>query len=123
MRPVALKFLKLHSVTGWFGSSQVEKRFAQEVELLARMDSPGIVRIYSTHLDESPPFFAMEWVDGGNLAGDLGAASLEKKLRAVLSAAEAIEDGHRKGVIHRDLKPANILVTKEGVIKVYCRAS
>jgi serine/threonine-protein kinase len=60
----------------------------------------------------------MEYVEGMTLAQHLekwrGRMPLEEIRILFGGVLEAMEDGHRHGVIHRDLKPENILVTRAG---------
>ena len=107
-RRVALKVLN-----AGFASRSMMRRFAQEVEVLGRLEHPAIARIYDAGMfDNRVPWFAMELVDGKPLdayveANDLGTRD---RLRLLVKVCEAVHHAHQKGVIHRDLKPGNILV-------------
>lgn len=119
-RPVALKLLRLG-----FASRSATRRFRYETEALARLDHPGIARIYQagTYDDGSGgvPYFAMELVED---ARSISTYCIDEQLpirdRLELFAAicDAVHHGHQKGIVHRDLKPANILVDAEGRPKI-----
>jgi len=118
-RPVALKVLRPAVV-----SERTLQRFADEARLLARLDHPGIARIFEagTYVsgDEPRPFFALELVDGRSLTGHADAAGLDVRARVALIVriCGAVQHAHQKGIVHRDLKPKNVLVTPEGHPKI-----
>lgn len=105
-------------------STRAMKRFAAEAQVLARLEHPGIARLYEA--DARPEdghiraYLAMEFVDG--LPLDTYAQSrsldLQAKLDLFLRVCEPIAYAHQQGIIHRDLKPANILVRADGQPKV-----
>jgi serine/threonine-protein kinase len=90
------------------------KRFRDETEILAQLRHPNIVTIYDgSGLHEEPPFFVMQWIDGGSLDSPALHEKFREPLRAaalMLTVAEAVQSAHESLVLHRDLKPANILI-------------
>jgi eukaryotic-like serine/threonine-protein kinase len=110
-RLAALKMI----LAGEFASPAQKLRFRLEAELAARVRHPNIVQVYEIGSYQGRPFLALEWVEGGSLAGRLDgqpwppgeAASLLETL------ARAIHVAHGEGVVHRDLKPANILLQED----------
>ncbi|MBL9121476.1 MAG: serine/threonine protein kinase [Phycisphaerae bacterium] len=107
-RIVAIKVL----VHGAFATAGERHRFEREVELLARLDAPGIVRIVDSGISSGRWWFAMDHIDGVPL--DRVPRERRNVLRLVGKVAEAIHAAHLRGVIHRDLKPRNILVDQRG---------
>lgn len=108
-RNVALKLLD-------FGFDQDDSihRFSQEQKILARLDHPGIARLYDAGLGESDhPWIAMEYVDGMPVTKWCSehCSNLNDRLHLFLQICEAVRYAHRNLVVHRDLKPDNILVT------------
>ncbi|HEX8914182.1 MAG TPA: protein kinase [Humisphaera sp.] len=105
-------------------SKQARRRFEYEAQVLARLEHPGIARLYEA--DARPEdgriraYLALEFVDGLPLDRHADAARLDVRgrLDLFLRVCEAVAYAHRMGVIHRDLKPANILVTADGQPKV-----
>ncbi len=88
-------------------------RFAREVELMAELSHPGIVR-YISH-GETPSggiFLAMEWLDGEDLNGRLAREPLTMSEAVTLATrvAEALGAAHARGIVHRDLKPSNLFL-------------
>jgi tetratricopeptide (TPR) repeat protein/tRNA A-37 threonylcarbamoyl transferase component Bud32 len=110
-RPVAVKILR----ESLFSHPQVRERFTREAQALARLDHPGIVKVFDSGMDGGRAYLVMELVEGEALSKVLAAKSLDRaaRLRLLERVARAVHHAHGKGVIHRDLKPENILATGE----------
>jgi serine/threonine-protein kinase len=96
-------------------------RFREERRTLARLEHPGIARLYDGGAGaDGRPYFAMEYVAGAPLDAycDTLCLGVEARLRLFCRVAAAVSYLHRNLVVHRDLKPANILVTPEGEPKL-----
>src|SRR5690606_29541514 len=98
------------------------KRFAQELEVLRRLDHPGVVRALGP-LERAGErhFFVMEYVRGRNLAQaleEVGWLEPAEALDLVGGALEALGAAHAAGVLHRDLKPGNLLIDEESRVKL-----
>jgi len=108
-RVVALKVLP----PGLAADPIARKRFKKEMLALARCDHPNVVRILATGTDGANDYYAMEYVDGADLAR---AASLPSDRLAELfaGAAEGLAHLHDNGVLHRDIKPGNLMLTADG---------
>jgi len=123
-RTVALKVIR-----STLPSTAVARRFAQEAEILGRLDHPGIAHIYEAGMtaldDDSPdatryPFFAMEFIRGRTLLShaDEEAYDIRARMELVAAVCDAVHHAHQNGIVHRDLKPANIIVNQSGHPKV-----
>jgi tetratricopeptide (TPR) repeat protein len=112
-REVALKLVRFGMDT-----ARVVARFEAERQVLARMEHPGIARVFDAGAtDTGQPFFAMELVRG-DVITDVCAREhlpLPVRLRLFLQVCDAVQHAHQRGIIHRDLKPSNILVARQGV--------
>lgn len=88
-------------------------RFQIEAEAVAKLDHPNIVKIYEIGRVDDLPFFSLEFVSGGTLAGRIKAAPATSRQAAILmrAIAEGMDFAHKRGIVHRDLKPANILLS------------
>ncbi|AHH21690.1 putative serine/threonine protein kinase [Nocardia nova SH22a] len=106
-RRVALKLLD-HDVSA---DNELRRRFDQEAEIVARLEHPGIVRIYDRGADAGHLWISMEYVRGADVSRlDRRGLSVERVLRIIAETGAALDYAHSKGVLHRDIKPANILL-------------
>jgi predicted Ser/Thr protein kinase len=96
-------------------------RFHIERQILARLQHPGIARLYDGGLtSDGRPYMVMEFVEGRPITEYCASnrADLAQRMQLFVQACEAVAYAHRNLVVHRDLKPANILVTAEGQVKL-----
>jgi len=115
---VAVKFLHSHLAR----RPGIAERFLREARLAARLQSPGIVRVFDCGEAEGKFYIVMEFVDGQTLEAHLAERHTLPVARA-LQIAEAVaqalgESLDQIGLIHRDIKPANILLTGSGQVKL-----
>lgn len=89
----------------------LQQRFMREAQALAKLDHPGLNRIYSFGIAGEVPYIVMEYLQGGSLDHVAPGADFT---RIMLDAAGALEALHARGLVHRDIKPANIFLTREG---------
>ncbi len=107
-RVVALKMV----LGGLHASDDDLRRFRQEAEASARLQHPNIVQIHEVGEIDGKPYFSLEYVDGGSLAGKMASEPQAPFPAAQLIEilARAMHYAHQRGIVHRDLKPANILL-------------
>jgi TolB-like protein/Flp pilus assembly protein TadD len=115
-REVALKVLPAEMAS----SPERLERFRREARVVAALNHPHIVTIYSVEEADGVHFLTMELVEGQPLdrvvpEGGLPAPQI---LEIATALAEALAAAHEKGIVHRDLKPANVMVTSDGRVKV-----
>jgi len=112
-REVALKVLPEELVE----SSNFADRFEREARVVAKLEHPSIVPLYSYGIDEDRPWMALRLVRGGHLGDRLEAAeplSYAEGLVLFEQLAKALDHAHANGIIHRDLKPQNVLLDGAG---------
>jgi serine/threonine-protein kinase len=121
-RLVALKRLKPDA-----HDADTIQRFADEIQIVGKLEHPGIVTVHDVGLDESGYFFVMKYCDGEDLEGltrrlregdreALARFPMEERARIFLAVCKAVAFAHAKGLIHRDIKPANIMVGRYGEV-------
>jgi len=102
--------------------SEFVERFRREAKIVAKLDHPSIVQIYTigqTAVEQ--PYIAMQYIEGGSLQEKLKALADRRKLLTTEQALNiirqitlALNAAHEAGIIHRDLKPANVLIRPDG---------
>jgi serine/threonine-protein kinase len=109
---VALKFLS----PALADNPDVVARFAREIDMLARLEHPAIVRVLAHGSEDGTPWFAMALVEGSDLRARIATGPLPPAETAAVFARlfAALAHAHARGVVHRDLKPANVLLGAGG---------
>lgn len=110
-REVALKLPCLASDDGLAARMALERRIG------ARLEHPGIARLYDAGLDsEGRPYIAMEHVVGVPIDAWVRMRRLDPRaiVRLEVQVARAVAYAHGRLVVHRDLKPGNVLVDSDG---------
>jgi serine/threonine protein kinase/formylglycine-generating enzyme required for sulfatase activity len=130
-RPVAVKVLP----PAFAAKQSRRERFEREARLPAKLDHPGIVKVFDAREEGDLRWYAMEYVAGRSLQDilhelrrlpttdrdELAAVSKGWITRAAQLAAEvadALEHAHQRGVVHRDVKPSNVLIDANGAARV-----
>jgi len=111
---VAIKLLQRE------GDAQLQ-RFQAERQILARLEHPGIARLYDGGITaDGRAYMVMEFVAGCAITEYCLQikATLQKRLQLFMQVCEAVAFAHRNLIVHRDLKPSNILVTADGDVKL-----
>ncbi|MCP3919366.1 MAG: serine/threonine protein kinase [bacterium] len=106
-----------------FADDTARTRFQLEIEALARLQHPGIARVFEAGTDAGRwrrPFFLMEKVDGVPIDRWVREQRLAPGaiVDLVLEVCAAVEHAHQRGILHRDLKPDNLLVDGDGRTKI-----
>lgn len=116
-RPVAIKVLK-RDLTG---SVDFVERFHREAALLARLVDVHVVQIYGAGEESGEHFYAMEYVEGNDLASLLKAGrkfAFDEVVEIAYQAAAALRAAWAHKIVHRDIKPSNVFFTADGRVKV-----
>lgn len=96
------------------------RRFQAEGRVLARLDHPNIVRVFSLRRMADELMIVMEFVEGGSLKDVLRQAMLPpaRAVGIARQVLEALAHAHEHGIVHRDIKPSNILLARDGRVKI-----
>jgi serine/threonine-protein kinase len=116
--PVALKVIHpemLHN-------AEAIGRFQREMRVVARLAHPNVVRALDVNLTGTTQYYAMEYVEGIDLAKMVrlnGPLPVPAACEYVRQAALGLQHIHECGLVHRDIKPANLLVTlSDATVKI-----
>jgi serine/threonine protein kinase len=112
-RPVAVKELWLDGPDSDEDLRTRRERALREARASARIDHPGVVRVYDVAEEDDRLWIVMELVEAPSLEraiADHGPRSLRETVRIGLALAEALRRVHAAGVLHRDVKPGNVLL-------------
>ncbi|HWG45492.1 MAG TPA: serine/threonine-protein kinase [Gemmataceae bacterium] len=115
-QPRAIKVIR----AGIFAEEHVRDRFLREAKAVARLDHPGVVRIFSLGEHADILYICMEFLEGGSLRTRLrqGRLDIREAADLVRQLALGTQHAHENKVLHRDLKPANVLLAADGTPKV-----
>ena len=103
---LVLKVIDLKSID----DDIIAKRFAQEAELLAEIDSPYVVKFFGHGFKPNYGYIALEFFTRGDLKHRIeNGVSREEALLYALNIGFGLEAIHDKNIVHRDLKPGNIM--------------
>ncbi|ODQ56656.1 hypothetical protein WICANDRAFT_98271, partial [Wickerhamomyces anomalus NRRL Y-366-8] len=94
---------------------------SRELEILRRLDHPGIVRLRGFYEDDDSYYLVMEFVPGGDLMDFVaahGAVGEEAAKEICKQILQAIQYVHSLEISHRDLKPDNILIAQDDPVLV-----
>jgi non-specific serine/threonine protein kinase len=97
------------------------QREARRSQLLAH---DNIVRVFDFDKDGTIVFMTMEYVDGQDLKALIrerafNGMPLAEARPLIEGMAWALKRAHSAGVVHSDFKPGNVMVTRDGVPKVF----
>ena len=90
-----------------------KSKFIREVEILAKLDHPNILKLYELYEDTFRYYVVSELLTGGELfdyivsSGHLSEAAAAHIMEQILSAVRYCHENH---IVHRDLKPENLLL-------------
>jgi len=118
-RRVALKVLRPELAR----SEQGRRLFLNEMQILAHLEHPNIVRSLASIEVNGELVMVLEYLDGRTLRDVLNAEarlpwSEAVRIASAVASALAAAHGQEPPVIHRDLKPENIMVLSDGSVKV-----
>jgi serine/threonine protein kinase len=102
----------------------VGDRFLREIRAAANLHHTNIVTAYAAFHAGKSLVFAMQYVEGYDLARLVkgrGPLDVAQACNFVHQAALGLQYAHEKGMVHRDIKPSNLMVARQGnkpVVKV-----
>ncbi|EAY04711.1 CAMK family protein kinase [Trichomonas vaginalis G3] len=95
-------------------------RFEREVNVIIKMNHPGIIKIHDFIIDANYFYLVMDYCSGGTLLSQVGINKLTEDAAKPLfkQILETVHYIHSQGIAHRDLKLENIMLDEFGHIKI-----
>ena len=114
--PLVVKILRSEATR----DKNMVARFIEEYNLVERIQSRHVARIYGHGLADEHAYLVMEFFDGGDLNKRLGNRAIDpdEGLRIFRELMFALGDIHEHGVLHRDLKPQNLMFRSDGSLAI-----
>jgi serine/threonine protein kinase len=96
------------------------ERFLAEARAAAALNHPNIATLFDVVEEGDRCYLAYEFAAGPSLRDDMGgrAVNVRRALEIAAQIADALAEGHSRGLIHGDLRPENVVVTPKGSVKV-----
>jgi len=116
---VAYKCFKLKDIVGKADPGESQRKYREfeiELNLLASLRHPNIIRFYGAVVTPHRVGFLMEVCSKGDVKDFLTkhrSYAIKERVRMMREIASAMDHLHQRGVLHRDLKCQNVLVTEE----------
>lgn len=91
------------------------KRWRREVQALAELNSPHIVKLFRSVEVGEEVVMILDWAEGRNLGeviasdGPMDPRQVEELARQLATALHAV---HGRGLVHRDVKPSNVMIDR-----------
>lgn len=104
------------------GSDSLIRRLEREARAAAQVQHVNVVQVFDFIEWRSLPVIIMEYVEGRTLGevisrrGPIDAASTAEIMAQICDGLAA---AHRLQLVHRDLKPGNVLLTPDGVARIF----
>lgn len=111
--------IKLLTKRRW--SEGLERLFAEERRILARLEHRNIARILDGGVTpDGLSYFVMEYIDGSpiNEFCDQQRLGIRARIELLGQLCNALQFAHQQLIVHADIKPSNVLVTTDGSVKL-----
>jgi formylglycine-generating enzyme required for sulfatase activity/serine/threonine protein kinase len=100
------------------------ERFLREIRAAAKLSHENVVKAYSALQVGDMLVFAMEYIEGEDLAKLVqrqGPLAVTYACHYISQAALGLQHAHEQGMVHRDIKPHNLILSRRGkkhIVKV-----
>lgn len=95
--------------------NRLKAKFLKEARNIAKLNHPGIIRIFAAFEENNTAYYVMEYIEGESLSAMVkrgGPLPSSRAMRYIDKVGEALEYVHGLKINHLDIKPANIMVRR-----------
>jgi serine/threonine-protein kinase len=102
------------------GDPERRLRFLHDAERAAALSHPNIATLYDVGEDGDQLFAAFEFVPGDSLKSIIAAGPIHphRAVQAAAQIADALAEGHSRGMVHGALDAEHVVITPKGNAKV-----
>ena len=95
-------------------------RFLADAHKASQLNHPNIAMLFNIIEQDGGCYLAYEFAAGPSLRDEMAGGALEVRsaLHLATHIADALSEGHARGVVHGDVRPDTIVVTPKGSVKV-----
>jgi len=96
-------------------------RFLSEARSAGKLNHPNVIRVHEVGKAGGIYYYSMEYVAGQSLdkiIRRMGRIEPKRCHRIMLQVAQALDHGHRNGLIHREVRPEAVMVDAEDQTKL-----
>ena len=97
----------------------LRSHFLLQAQLIAKIDHPGVIPVYSSGVEQDQPYLVMKYMDSGSFEQLMRDGQLPEPpelLNLLAIVAGGLQAMLRTGIIHHDLKPGNIMYNSDGSV-------
>lgn len=92
-------------------------QFRMEMRAVMQLNHPNIIKAVDVNPAGAAHFFALEYIEGTDLAKLIGQARPLPVAQAcdyIRQTALGLQHAYERGLVHRDIKPSNLVITEKG---------
>ncbi len=100
---------------------ELQRRFRNEAQSAAKLDHPGIARVYDAGSHDEWHYIVFEYIEGTNIRDQIassGVYTIDDAVYYTCQLAGALQHAADRGIVHRDIKPSNVIVGDGGTLKL-----
>jgi serine/threonine protein kinase len=96
------------------------QEFLAQARAAAALNHPNIASLFDVVEQEGRCYLAYEFAAGPSLREEMAGRAVNPRRAIELAAqvADALAEGHSRGLVHGDLRPENVVVTPKGSAKI-----
>jgi serine/threonine protein kinase len=102
------------------GDPAKRERFLRDARAATALNHPNIASLFDVVEQGNECYLAYEFAAGPSLRDEMGGrpVNMRRAMEIAAQMADALAEGHSRGLVHGDLRPDNIVVTPKGSAKI-----